>query len=292
MTVDPFIFTLLLELLAVTSVVAVGMFLLNHSRKRRDRRAAQVLVERLKEGQEQRLGENRKILTSRFGLEEKQAAELATGIDCAERRFYQTLIATYLRRDHKTLESIDTEFMGTVETYRTLTPSLGDGDNSEEIKRLREEKKRLATDLQSAMEAMGGVLNDYSSALPPGSVAGTKSDAQGASENYSAADDGIVVEEVKAPPQDDTQAEEATAEEVVPAEEATTQETSEEEAAPAEEAPTEDEAEVPEDSPAESVEEEADPPVESAAAIAAAEDIDIPDYTGLTEPDLGDKPSD
>jgi hypothetical protein len=195
MTVDPFLFTLLIELLVVTSVAALALFLLAVVRKKRDRKAVQALVAKINEGQQQRVGESGEILTSRFGLEEEQATKLATDIDSAERGFYQTMIATYLRRDYEALGDIDEVFMRAVEIYRTLTPSgEGGGDQSEEIARLRKEKERLSAELKGAMEAMGGVLNDYSSALADGGANGAEKDAQ--EQGASSEDEEMVVEEI------------------------------------------------------------------------------------------------
>jgi hypothetical protein len=242
MTVDPFLFTLLIELLVVTSAVAIAMFMLTMVRKKRDRKAVQVLVAKINEGQEKRLGESREILTSRFGIDGEQAAKLATEIDSAERGFYQAMIAAYLRRDHESLKDIDADFIGAVETYRTLTPS-GEGgqDQSGEIARLRKEKERLSAELKSAMEAMGGVLNDYSSILADGGEIDDQKQAEQVGQSTSS-DDGIVVEEI---------------------------------AGGATEQPAE-----------EAAKDSVEPAAESAAAKEAAEDIDIPDYSGLEEPKI------
>jgi hypothetical protein len=247
MTVDPFLFTLLIELLVVTSAVAIAMFMLTMVRKKRDRKAVQVLVAKINEGQEKRLGESREILTSRFGIDGEQAAKLATEIDSAERGFYQAMIAAYLRRDHESLKDIDADFIGAVETYRTLTPSgEGGGDQSEEIARLRKEKERLSAELKSAMEAMGGVLNDYSSILADDGEIDDKEQVEQVEakqvEQGTSSDDGIVVEEI---------------------------------AGGATEQPAE-----------EAAKDSVEPTAESAAAEEAAEDIDIPDYSGLEEPKI------
>ena len=108
------------------------------------------------------------------------------------------MISTYLRRDHVALENIDEKFMGAVEVYRTLTP-VGEGgqDQAEEIARLREEKERLSTELKSAMEAMGGVLNDYSSVMADDGASGADANANEQVEQATSQEgNGIVVDEI------------------------------------------------------------------------------------------------
>jgi hypothetical protein len=307
MIVDPLMLTLLIELLVVTSVAAIAMFLQAVVRKKRDRKAVLALVAKLNDGQEQRVGESKKILNSSFGLEGGQAIKLARDIDGAERGFYQAMITTYLRRDYEALESIDEDFMAAVEAYRKLTPVLGeDGGRSEEmeemeneIERLRAENERFSKELRSAMEAMGGVLNhytdenfskelkgtmeamgdvlnDYSSAHSSDGDSGAEADDQ--EQVVSSEEDGIVVEEIAGA--DTEQPAEEAADEV-----AAEQPAVEVAAEAAEQVAEEVVAEVAEEVAAEAAD-GAEPTAQSTEAIAAAEEIDIPDYSGLEEPKL------
>lgn len=196
MEIDSFLFLLLVELLLVTSTVAITVVVVSMSRKQKDKRAVRSLVYRIKEDRSRRKDETRDLLVSRYGLDEDVAKELSTQIDRGERYFYQTMINTYMHRDHLLLENLNVEFESSVEPYRTLEvkglarvmeveseseaeelPAAGGeaGGDSAECERLRVENARLSQELRITMETMGRMLNEYSNMFG----GGADSDAAG-----------------------------------------------------------------------------------------------------------------
>jgi hypothetical protein len=177
MQIDPLLFLIMVELLVVTVAVSIGLAFIWFSRKRRDKKAAVTLVARIKEDRDRRKDETKDILNKRFGFTGDQLEELATTIDREEKRFYQVLINTYLRRDVAVLENIYIEYEGAVNPYRKLEPPLeaapaasgtGDINESAEMLRLKEENKRLSEEVRITMETMGRMLNEYSAMFAGG----------------------------------------------------------------------------------------------------------------------------
>jgi hypothetical protein len=177
MQIDPLLFLILVELLVVTAGVSIGLAAIWIFRKQRDKKAATVLVARIKEDRARRKQETKDILAKRFGFAEDQIDELATTIDREEKRFYQLLINTYLQRDVTIFENLYIEYESAVNPYRTLEPPLetagadsgpGDINESAEILRLKEENKRLSEEVRITMETMGRMLNEYSAMFAGG----------------------------------------------------------------------------------------------------------------------------
>jgi hypothetical protein len=178
MQIDPLLFLIMTELLLVTAAVSVVLAVIWFSRKRRDKKAAMVLVARIKEDRARRKQETKDILVKRFGVAEGQAEELTTTIDREEKRFYQILINTYLRRDVTVFENMYVEYESAVDPYRSLEVSqasekpagsgIGDINESAEMLRLKEENKRLSEEVRITMETMGRMLSEYSAMFAGG----------------------------------------------------------------------------------------------------------------------------
>ncbi len=188
MQIDPFLFLVLVELLLVTAGAAIAVVMVITSRKQKDKQAARTLVDRIKEDRSRRKEETRKVLVSRYGLDDAAAKELSTQIDRGERYFYQMMINAYLKRDYLVMENLNVEFESSVEPYRTLevsgpvkvtekevaeaeeglpadtvTPAAEEQPSvSAECERLKVENTRLSQELRITMETMGRMLNEYS----------------------------------------------------------------------------------------------------------------------------------
>lgn len=167
----------LIELLLVAVIVSVVLVVMGIMKKRRDRSAVRILVTRIEEDEERRQQENRKFLQDNLGLEGGLLESSGKKIRQEEKRFYQTLINLYLKRDSGALEMLHLAFEGATEPYRTLETSkpdqpeqaAGEPEDSEEMKRLRDENQRLAEELQITMTTMGRMLNEYTTLFSAGS---------------------------------------------------------------------------------------------------------------------------
>ncbi|PLY11886.1 MAG: hypothetical protein C0631_18700 [Sedimenticola sp.] len=172
---------ILVELLLLTTVVSVLFFIKALRNKRKDRMAAQSLVESIKKDDPRRLLETQNILTSRFGLSADAAEAAAKKISREERLFYQTFMKIYLNRDTLTLPNLNVDFEAAVAPYRSLElesgsqpvgsgDSVAQGDQSEELQRLHDENERLSEELGITMETMARMLNEYSAMFAVDSV--------------------------------------------------------------------------------------------------------------------------
>ncbi len=166
-TISSLWFMIMIELLIATTLVLVLLVAFILVRKMRDRKAAASMIGKVKGDEVRRTAETKKILLNKFGFADDAAEKLAVKIDREERIFYQNIINMYLRRDASALENLNITFETTVDPYRTLQPS-GSGpsakpaNESKELKRLKEENKRLSEEIAVTMQTMGRMLSEYS----------------------------------------------------------------------------------------------------------------------------------
>jgi uncharacterized protein with von Willebrand factor type A (vWA) domain len=167
-TISSLWFWILIEALAATTLIALALVGFMFIGKNRDRKAAAVIIQKIKEDEARRTAETKKILLHKFGFEDDDAEKLAVRTDRAERVLYQSIINMYLQRDTNALEGLNITFETAVEPYRTLTPPGGGGasggsmDESKELKKLKEENKRLSEEIGVTMQTMGRMLSEYS----------------------------------------------------------------------------------------------------------------------------------
>lgn len=167
-TISSLWFWILIEALAATTLIALVLVVLMFVGKSRDRKAAAVIIQKIKEDEARRTAETKKILIYKFGFDDGDAEKLAVRTDRAERVLYQSIINMYLQRDASALEGLNITFETAVEPYRTLEPPGGGGasggsvDESKELTKLREENKRLSEEIGVTMQTMGRMLSEYS----------------------------------------------------------------------------------------------------------------------------------
>jgi hypothetical protein len=165
------------ELLLVTTITSILMLVMAVVRKKRDRSAAGALIARIKEGEGRRETETRALLQQNLGQGRELLETLVKKVGREEKRFYQTLINLYLKRDAGALENLQVAFEGATEPYRTLkvpqrqeseeiVPVVVEsavGDDSAEVARLKDENEKLSEELRITMDTMGRMLSEYSS---------------------------------------------------------------------------------------------------------------------------------
>jgi hypothetical protein len=159
---------ILVEALIASTLIALVLIVLMFIKKSRDRKAAAVIIQKIKEDEARRTAETKKILLYKFGFDDGDAEKLAVRTDRAERVLYQSIINMYLQRDASALEGLNITYETAVEPYRTLEPPGGGGasggsvDESKELTKLREENKRLSEEIGVTMQTMGRMLSEYS----------------------------------------------------------------------------------------------------------------------------------
>ncbi len=178
---------LLVELLLLSSVTAVVLGVMLLLGRRRARAGARALMARVREDAERRDQETRKLLQERFGLEGDELEAFAQRLSREEKRFYQSQITTFLRRDGDAFANLNIDVEALVQPYRELPerqPAAADdeavamepqqqspdADESAELERLRDENERLSDELRITMETMGRMLNEYSSMFSGGAA--------------------------------------------------------------------------------------------------------------------------
>jgi hypothetical protein len=171
---------ILVELLVVTTLASAVLIVLKILRERRDRAVAVLLVQRIKEDGPRRSVETKKLMQQKFGFDEDAAAEIAQKTGREEKKFYQGVINFYLRRDAVGFENLNIDFEAAVDPYRTLQPPGSGGDastgevvavnESDEIRRLKIENKRLTDEVGVTMQTMSRMLDEYSSMFAGGSA--------------------------------------------------------------------------------------------------------------------------
>lgn len=176
--INPILVLLFGELLLLTTVVSVVLIALAIVRKREGRAAARKLVSNIKKDEARRQEETKKIIQEQYGLQNEQQEDLYSKISMEEKRFYQTLINLYLKRDATALETLHIAFHGATEPYRSIalsaTTDFGESDiavdgakelsmehREAEIERLVSENQQLSEELKTTMETMGRMLKEY-----------------------------------------------------------------------------------------------------------------------------------
>ncbi len=176
-TISSLWYMILIELLIATTLVSVVLIGLKFVRGQKDRAAAAILVQKLKEDGGRRKEETKKLLQDKFGFESAVAEEIATKARREERKFYQYAINFYLRRDAMSFENLNIDFEGAVDAYRSLEPpGVGGGsteevvatDESGEIRRLTIENKRLSDEVGVTMQTMSRMMDEFSSMFAGG----------------------------------------------------------------------------------------------------------------------------
>jgi len=168
---------ILIEMLVVTTLATIVLVIIKFIRDGRDRAVAKSLINKIKDDGARRKEETKKLMLKKFGFAEEEAEEIAQKSAREERKFYQNVINFYLRRDAVVFENLNIDFEGAVDPYRNLNPpGIGGStgadieavDESEEIRRLKIENKRLTDEVGVTMDTMSRMLDEYSSMFAGG----------------------------------------------------------------------------------------------------------------------------
>ncbi len=168
---------LILVELVLALVIATGvMGYFTLMRKRRVRRAAHHLAERVQSDKPARVERLRRLLGERYGYSGTQLEQTVHNIIQMEMQLFQNLINGYLKDDQVHLQQIDVDeenlvlaYQGLVPVQSASPPAVADEADGEEMERLREENLRLSDELRVTMDTMGRMLNEYSSMFSGGS---------------------------------------------------------------------------------------------------------------------------
>ncbi|MEM7254631.1 MAG: hypothetical protein AAF493_24725 [Pseudomonadota bacterium] len=178
--VHPIVLILLLELLAITSIVSVIWLTSSLRRARNDKRAMQVLFRRVNQSAEQRLLETKQHF-ARFGYTDGKVEELAHHYDVGTKAFYRAFATIYRDRTATTLSTFDSEIDAMVGTMRpgeappvpdapVLAPSglvLTEDAEDARIAELERRNRALTDELEHTQAMLDQLMSEYSAMFAP-----------------------------------------------------------------------------------------------------------------------------
>ena len=168
------LFTLLAEgFLLSLAVILMGVIWV-FKRKKRDRIAAETLVEHIKHQSRTRLEVTSSFLNEKYLLEGDALTQAVQDIDLTEKQFFQKLINIYLNRDSEGLSSLDASVAEMVDIYKSLSPKAPQSDPAEnevcdvkleqkenKIKELQESHDKLVEELAITKETMSNMIGEF-----------------------------------------------------------------------------------------------------------------------------------
>lgn len=167
-----FSFSATIELIAALLIVLGWLFYKNWKQKKRDRQAADQLLERIRHQSEVRLHRNTKFFKEKYMLDAADLEQALRLIDHVEQRFIQKIINVYLNRDSKGLVKMDAFVAELVTTYQSLSPEIPTTDLLrklkknpaifEEIEVLRQLNQDLKEEITITKQTMNEMLNEFS----------------------------------------------------------------------------------------------------------------------------------
>lgn len=157
------------ELLLIVFIALVVSWVRNRAARRRDAKAMQALVARVKQGKAEREALLGKFLSEQMGLAGEVLDEARVTMLRGELGLLQRFVHLYGKRDAARASRFDTDLEAAIQPYHALAiagdpiveAEAGEGDGSE-LERLRAENSRLSDELRITMETMGRILNEYS----------------------------------------------------------------------------------------------------------------------------------
>jgi hypothetical protein len=167
------------ELLLLALALLLASWIRQRGQWRRDAKAVQVLVERVRQGASERKQALEAFLARNQALQGEALTAATTELWRAEVAVLQQFAGIYRDRDAAAAAQFDIRLTAAVAPYHELevnaesAASVPDGEapDPDEIDSLRRENKRLSDELKITMETMSRMLNEYStmfSGAPPG----------------------------------------------------------------------------------------------------------------------------
>lgn len=157
------------EAILVLLITIVVMITLAMKRKNNDKKAAEILVSKLKKERSVRDEKIRCMLNGKYHYKDGDLDSSVRKFSKSERRFYQKFITTYLNRDHENFSKLNREFDAATDPFFNLElPSSAEGAagaEKESISRLQLENEKLKKELGVSMKTLGQMLGEYANIL-------------------------------------------------------------------------------------------------------------------------------
>jgi hypothetical protein len=167
------------ELLLLLLALLLVLWMRQRGQRRRDAKAVQVLVERVRQGASERKQALQAFLSRNQGLQGEALTAATTALWRAEVAVLQQFAGIYRDRDAAAAAQFDIRLSEAVAPYHEFEVNAqsaapapdGEAPDPDEVEDLRRENKRLSDELKITMETMSRMLNEYStmfSGAPPG----------------------------------------------------------------------------------------------------------------------------
>jgi hypothetical protein len=167
------------ELLLLLLALLLVSWMRQRGQRRRDAKAVQVLVERVRQGASERKQALQAFLSRNQGLQGEALTAATTALWRAEVAVLQQFAGIYRDRDAAAAAQFDIRLTAAVAPYHEFEVNAesaepapdGEAPDPDEVDSLRRENKRLSDELKITMETMSRMLNEYStmfSGAPPG----------------------------------------------------------------------------------------------------------------------------
>lgn len=120
------IMIILVELVIIVGLVLATVLILSGRRKRRERRAAEALAQRVRSDEQSRDSELRSLLQGRFGYSGDALEEKVQEIKQAETAFYGRFLDLYLNRDPEAAEQLQDYLQDAIRPYTSIDPAAAE----------------------------------------------------------------------------------------------------------------------------------------------------------------------
>lgn len=203
--------TLLVEALVVCMVILIIWLLVFIKHKKNDRAAVKKLIQQIKHQSKTRLEETGSFLNEKYRFEGKELKQAIKSIDRAEKKFVQTFINVYLKRDAHGLTAMDATVAEMIDTYKSLSPVMPEADDTvsasdleQELSELKAINTKLADELHITKETMSNMISEFGNMFGGGKDHELDQDevvekvkSHEAKENRALVDDDIEIESIE-----------------------------------------------------------------------------------------------
>jgi hypothetical protein len=158
------------ELVLLVLVLLTVSWVRNRAARRRDAKAMQALVGRVRNTKAEREATLTRVLRDNFGLEGDALGATVSALLRHEIGILQRFVGIYGSRDAGAAALFDNDVVAAIAPYHGLAGGVGsaapltdiDRIDTAELEALRKENRRLSDELRITMETMSRMLNEYS----------------------------------------------------------------------------------------------------------------------------------
>jgi hypothetical protein len=174
-TINILLFFVGAELFFLLFILCLVMFLKGVSRKKKDRKAAETLVQNIKENEDSRREKLQQVFSECYDLKDEELNKVVDEFISREHAFYKYMISAYQNRDAAEFAQLNIQLEEVVKPYPDLALS-NDSVGQSEIESLREANEELSVENTSTKELVDQLKEENSRAFDDGKQAG-KSEA-------------------------------------------------------------------------------------------------------------------